>query len=427
MNTTQDQTIHTEKTELKINMGIALLMGKKFYDQNPMTIFIRETLQHSLDAQSTKIEIDANPDYDPEGNPILKITVKDNGTGIDDIQKYFLTVGEPGKKNAENSIGGFGLAKLAIISMDNWSLTSLDGTITRDILLNSLPIDPQTSTGCILSAETKSFNKYNWQPELTTILRLTSTPPRTEIIFNGETIEKVQLKKYTLPSGKQIAMVSESESNKNLYTSNQMIIRLNGLPQFYRNVYAEDQSSNYIYDIRTNLTPYDDNYPLTATREATNQPYTNEINSIINEIAGMSRDKQKAEKEVLIHRRIINDNTCLAGTATLKDLKKYAWYIKTYTRYIHQIAELMGENPHQFKTGLAMGIEASILAGMNHGNEFYINPTMYSHGDKAGLLELSMHEFTHYYQSAHYDSYALKYGEIATKVLTGIFNKTFRQ
>ena len=415
------QTNHTEKTELKINMGIALLMGKKFYDQSPMVIFIRETLQNSLDAQSTLIEINANEDTDEEGNRILNITVKDNGTGIDDIQKYFLTVGEPGKKNAENSIGGFGLAKLAIISMDDWKLTSLDGTITRDILINSLPIDPQTSTGCILSAQTISYNKYNWQSELTTILKLTHTSAR--IYFNDELIQQVQTKNYTLPSGKMVKMIDTT----GLYTNNQIIIRLNGLPQFYRNVYAEDQSDNYIFDIYTSLTPYDEDYPLTATREATNQPHTDEINSIINEIAGMSRDKQKAEKELIINSRIINDTTCLAGTATLKDLKKYAWYIKTYTRYIHQIAELMGEDPNQFKTGLAMGIEASILAGMNHGSEFYINPIYYEHGNKAAVLELSIHEFTHYYQSAHYDSYSVKYGEIATKVLTGIFNKTFRQ
>jgi hypothetical protein len=419
--TNQDQpTGNQTPTELKVDMSIIFQLGKKLYTQSPEIVFIRETVQNSLDARATNIEINANTEDDK-----LTLQVKDNGTGISNYSEYFLTLGGSTKRDTAGTIGGFGIAKLAIMAMDDWKIESLDGTITRQILIDHAPKDPESCEGCIVTGETKTYSRYYYDENIRTLLKLIKT--EATIIYNGDRILPIETENYTTPNGNQIKRIIR---NRGLNIINNVIIRLNGLPQFYRQIYIEGNiEDNYIYDIQTDESPYSENYPISANREATNQPHTSTISEIANEITKLSRDHAKLQKETRANIRLINESIALSGNATLKDLKTYAWHIKTYTRYIHQILSLLNETPEDYHYGLTIGGENPEVIGMycRDHRSFFINPEKVTHGNKSQILEIATHEVTHIYEESHYDSYAYKYGEIAAKVLTGIFNKTFRQ
>ena len=420
---TQDQA-NAQPTSLKIDMSVIMLLGRKLYTQNQYIVFVRETLQNSIDADATRIDITTNALTDPEGKEILKIQVIDNGDGISDFQKYFLTLGGSTKRTENNNmVGGFGIAKLAIMSMRNWSITSLDGTITRDILTEGLPIDKARSDkGCSIIAESDDF-KWYYNEEIKDFLKLLNC--RAQIFYNSELIKPLNLENVTIeniPDG--ILKIVDGKLER---SDNQVIVRLNGIPQFFKSVYMENEKNNYIYDIQTNEDPYATNYPMNASREGLNEKTAEYslLQTITNGLTRMSQEKTKAEKEIKANVRQISTNQVLAGNRTKKDLKTYAWHIKTYTRYLKQIAELMDDNTN-YLYGLT---DDPQVAGMYASDKyaFFINPDHIQAMDKGNVLEIAMHEYAHTRHPNHYHEYSTFYGMIVQKVLNGIFDKTFRQ
>jgi hypothetical protein len=116
--------------KLSVDLSIIQMLGEKLYSQGKAMVFVKECLQNSLDANARNISVEFATEYNID---VIKII--DDGDGIKDFQNHFATIGGS-YKNKEGAIGGFGIAKLAIMAMDDWYVTSIQGTLTKDMLYN---------------------------------------------------------------------------------------------------------------------------------------------------------------------------------------------------------------------------------------------------------------------------------------------------
>ncbi len=404
--------------KLSVDMSVIFLLGDKLYKQNKALVFLRECIQNSLDAHSTKIDVKVECHDDT-----VFIIVTDNGEGIQDFEKYFLTIGGSSKRDTLGSIGGFGIAKLAIMAMDDWSIQSQNGMVSRDILLANSDIDQSLAipNGCIVTGKTKQA--WNIESRLLEYLTLINAE-NVCIIFNGEIIKSIQT--ITMQLGNNLTVEKIDTLNKFTF-SNNFIIRLNGLPMFYDSVYFGDNNpnDNYLFDVWSDLTPYDDNYPFNANRESlTDSPVADEYRLTREKIQSLVKENAELQKQTKSNLRI-EDGHALGGTFTKKDLKKYSWFFYTFSRYINQILDLVSsESYHRFTIGLSND-DSFQACYFPENKSFLLNPVGLNH-DKSLLLSLAMHEVTHTFIQAHYEEFSTKHTEIITRVLSGIADRTFR-
>ena len=81
--------------------------------------FLRELVQNSLDAGSTRIEVDFAHTAPPEGAGMATVTVADNGEGMNElvIDKYLLTLFASSKERDLTKIGKFGIGFVSIFAI----------------------------------------------------------------------------------------------------------------------------------------------------------------------------------------------------------------------------------------------------------------------------------------------------------------------
>jgi hypothetical protein len=118
----------TKKLDIKINQSIISILGRKLYQSEFSMVVLRELIQNSLDANSTAIKIDFSDNI---------MIVSDNGSGIEKIEGLLDTIGESIKDNTNlETIGGYGLAKLAIFGCKTWEFKSISGSFSNGFIYN---------------------------------------------------------------------------------------------------------------------------------------------------------------------------------------------------------------------------------------------------------------------------------------------------
>jgi hypothetical protein len=245
-----------KKAELKLDEGIVSQLGEKLYSQPMSWVLIRELFQNALDAGATEIEVDT--DFSD------RLTVTDNGSGMEyeTMINTFLTLGGSSKDREKVIVGGFGIAKLAIFSCDDFDVSSKGFRLTKKILsahkkLEKYEDDGKTrvsvSKTCFLNGEQKMFVWF---------LRCIDRDGLT-IYLNGERVSRINT------VGSELGFLCIDYYTTTYYP--QTLVRSNGLPLFTRSTseyYPEDSLHIcYLMDVNTELTPYDKDYPFTVTRD----------------------------------------------------------------------------------------------------------------------------------------------------------------
>jgi HSP90 family molecular chaperone len=235
-------------------LDIIPLLGEKIYSGNLGEIVLRESIQNSLDARSTKIEVTLTND----GNT-WTLVVTDNGIGIDDYNDHFLKIGgsEDYKRNhTDNSIiGGFGLAKLAFFACQEWKVESKGWEVNKYIAENQLPFEScefNQGTRITLTIPDRkvSWGYTSWIKEYLSLINRPVT-----FTFNGEEIAPFQWSNSFFGS--------ETLKTGNTQRNGHILVRLNDLPTFYK--WISGLENTVLLDFHSSLSPYDEGYPLIAS------------------------------------------------------------------------------------------------------------------------------------------------------------------
>jgi hypothetical protein len=392
--------------KLSVDMSIIPNLGAKLYEQDLMTVVVKECLQNSLDANASEVWLTIKD----EGDGDFRVTIADNGDGILDFAKHMATIGGT-YKNKEGSIGGFGVAKLAIMSMKSWKITSISGALSMDILLADQDIDTNevTQNGTVVTGLCP--NKY-WQPErrISEWLQLCDFRG-ADVYLNGKLVVK-----------KPMTEVSVLEKTILQYEGeNYVVCRLNGLVMFKSQYYLQFQMDNgkgYIYDIETSLTPYDDGYPLNATRESLSKDSEHHasFNNVKETITTMRNNSMRMEKK-------LNDalfyspkyDAYYSGDMEDSEIKSNLSLLKKWRKIVESVLDVCGYNPASYR--YAIGSRHDCKAAYMPESEAFIIDTNSSTLDKADMLLVAIHEICHIKEEYHDADFVAEYQRLMHMII----------
>jgi hypothetical protein len=415
----------TKTAAFSTALDIIPLLGEKIYSGNLGEIVLRESIQNSLDARSTLIEVTLTND----GNT-WTLVVTDNGLGIDDYNDHFLKIGgsEDYKRNhTDNSIiGGFGLAKLAFFACEYWKVESKGYEVNKDIAENQLPFaacdfNEGTRITLVIPDRKVSWGYTSWIKEYLSLINRPVT-----FIFNGEEITPFSWS----------TSYFGSETLKTGYTqrNGHILVRLNDLPTFYK--WISGLENTVLLDFHSSLSPYDEGYPLIASRDSFKE--STEEGQILKAFEGklseFIRENKKLEEEkraaitrsgvkVMVAGKVREVITI--GEVNPELIKENTFTLATYARYIKQICEIQ---PYLNFECLSFGVTCSNefeACFMPNAKLFVINIS--EARKKGNILSLALHELTHYMgYDAHNESYSCALTGLTSKVLAKIEEKEFR-
>lgn len=384
---------------LQVDMSTTLLLGEKLYTQSPSLVFLRETLQNSIDAGSTCIDILAFSD-----SAGYSIEVIDNGEGIEDMQGYFLKLG--GSHKNEGAIGGYGIAKLAIIGMAEWEIDSLEGRITREALLAGENIDPIfRRQGCRVYARS---NKSSWGMRNSHLhfLKSCEFSPDLTVTYNHEVITPYATEKLTLG----VSKISEIGA-----PTSTMIIRNQGLVQFMDSLYIEDDFvPAYVYDVVPECTPYDEEYPFTASREGLRGKELDRYQNIRKQIVEIHSEHKRVEEEIrsrlFSHESgFVRDSSC-----TDEDIIAYTHELTLWKKTVHNVLRIAGDEKHY---GFGLTLREDIVGAFVSATDTFLCNPQNMDFRKSSLISLAIHEVTHTAHSGHYEDFANAQTNLTKQVL----------
>ena len=416
--------------ELQVDLGVVLLLGKDLYTQDRGMVFLRECMQNSLDAGSTRIDVRMiGGEY---GSHPITIEVEDDGCGIADYEKFFLTIGGSTKQKEAGSIGGFGIAKLAIIAMDDWKVYSKDGFIEREMLFSALNKDDSVSyPGCKVVGHLEG-GWYGAKRKMVNYLKMIDTD--CHIFFNGEEIQPYKTSVCVF-SGKEgeYRLKKIFDENGEVIDDDHIWVRLNGLPQYPKHYFQPGHEACYLYDVKTDKLAYDEEYPLMPNREefkssSESSLFHNTYMAFTNQIAL----EMKIQEINDLNARIVNGYVWLNGVdeAFWSDSanSRIFYKFKEYCEYIINMRpDLFPRDRYMFGMTDEDIVKGQYLKTEIDGNEviaLLINPVTVD-GGNGHILSVALHEVTHTQYSSHYDSFAdlntELTGQLFTDMLTGKF------
>lgn len=394
--------ISTTEARLKMDDGIVMQLGTKLYTQPTWWVLIKELLQNAMDANATEIKINTNfSDY---------IDFKDNGCGMteDQLLNTFLTVGGTDKNHRENTIGGFGIAKLAIFSCDNFTVQSGHYALTKDILLNHKPLEfnEYAIPGTFVSVHKN--NLFSWAGVQDLMWYLGTVDRDITIFLNEEEISPFPVRTSYLSEYGEVKSV-ESQRKGNY----EILVRLNGLPLFKQWITGTGIESFpgelYLFDVESDLSPYDEEYPFNVTRESFTEgsAYAEKLACLSKNVFENIRDAQNIEevKKRAVYKveshgiwSMYNPNI---NDQSLKVLKEFRKYIEILFMLDGREADcefgLLGANNEYVNAAYSPGEG-------DRPNVFYVSDSVKQ--DPATLAALAIHEYTHVDYRGHYEEFA---------------------
>jgi len=276
------------KARTTIDPDLIALLGRKLYSSHPIPIVVRELLQNSVDACSRANimpEIALKVDIRHIGNDkyITTITCRDNGIGmdIDELLNKFLCLGGTGKTDirTKQTVGGFGIAKAAIMSGCYWSVRTHDLFVSSRYVSQDLDVaereyvDGTTVKVIITENPTYATNRevarmiygsdvdidFTYRREGPYSLGKNFNDPHAGLLLPAKRIEEV-----TGWTGYSVDPVENPLFNISGYS----LFRLNGLVQFSRDkVWGSDRQINLIVELTSTALPSSKEFPMSMSRE----------------------------------------------------------------------------------------------------------------------------------------------------------------
>lgn len=303
---------------IRVSNRILKLVGQNLYTVAPVfPVTVRELLQNSHDAQQSRgSDKPIQFIFRRLKNGDIELICDDSGIGMDKatIKDKFLVLGETGK---EEGVGGFGVAKAAIIlACDKWELHTRDNRYSSDLVeLDSDVVSDEEREGCridLLYSDQKNSRTFpSYSSFSAAMIYLATSAAKsvvrfenqvedgttrvTDVVVDGlhtndkQLLEEIndgknRIRLYCVPitKTKMDFFYEKYSSDYDVDIENRIIYRLNGLTQFVEYSYGNDSNFNIVVDITTNTRPDEADYPFTLSRE--------EINATL---SGLLKDKIK--------------------------------------------------------------------------------------------------------------------------------------
>jgi len=341
MNSTNEVISNEIISTLSVDIRLLKLMGEKLYSGHPLWIVTRELLQNSRDACITsnspdshiKITLEINPDY-------YIIICEDNGIGMssEDILNKFLCLGRSGKDNGD-SVGGFGIAKAAILSCDEWVIESRDNYLD-DSMLGYSPIKKiEYRQGTKITVRLNKDNSWYENTNITraigvVLLSEIGVDTTLQVIDNHSDNSHI----YSCNNGFINGLKHKHEGDywkmylinledhSELYNPfiNKDIFRLNGLVQYIENVYS-DRKTTIVTDFTItndmNIRPEDKLYPFSMSRESITSRYNGDVYKHIryyNENASTAKiESRQTEDNIYLEEGGFNYGEVIMGSGSI--------------------------------------------------------------------------------------------------------------
>jgi len=396
-----------KKAELKLDEGVVSQLGDKLYSQPMSWVLIRELMQNAIDAGATRIDVDT--DFQD------KLTVTDNGCGMEyeTMIDTFLTLGGSEKDRSKTIVGGFGIAKLAIFSCDDFCVSSKGLRLTKEILSKHKRLQKYQDSGhTAVAVEKQGFLSGN-EKELRWFLKCIDRED-VEIYLNGDRVSKI--------------VVNDSEFgilNVEYYTTSyypMTLVRSNGLPLFTRSTsqYFPDDIKNvcFLFDVNTDLTPYDANYPFTVTRDGFSKSgtfmsdHSKMVSTINRYYDGLKNDRKKKREN-----RRFNDQLGSWEAYNPQVNKNVVDHFLKFKKIFDLLMELdkYEGKPVEFEIVGESDEAEEVRESDDQEKQIVSVPHDVETDEK--LLGLAIHLYCHVVESEnHYDGFANKITEMIEKV-----------
>jgi len=405
--TTQTQTIKTSPELIK-------LLGEKLYSLPLPIILLRELIQNSIDASKLdkkpiKVNLDCSRDK-------FALIVQDSGCGMDEdvLLNTFLSIGASLKQ--DNSIGGFGIAKVSIFTSDNWYVKTTGGYID-----DSLEYNPSinTSVGTKIGIESNYSGYLPYHP-----LMILSTCNFNDIwvkldgkkvknYVGFKRIETLYLSGMTINISLAKAINAHNEK-----LSDKIIYRINGLTQFIDHLYDMPDNISGKFNVIVDFSGIaykakDDSYPFTMSREGITYSLKSRIleavNGFLSDNYSITREDENSREKIRVIRgyRLSYSSTSyveLMKKPHLDMLRVFETIAKTIAPYI--------------EVGLTDDMEVNaFIRGLS---VIYINP--YNLSDVMSkdfisavysLTHLAIHELSHRESKNHNESFTMEEGRLS--------------
>lgn len=267
------------KARMTVDPRLLRLIGDKLYSSHPLPIVVRELLQNARDAcvrkgTETKVRIAIKHHY--QDGEYFIVECEDRGIGMTESQLLndFLCLGNTSKIDDEGAVGGFGIAKAAIMRNPEWSVHTLDNYVDQKIIYEGGEIQKTDYLDGTKVTVKITDPVYRWTLYHTLqMIYLSDIDVDLEANYrdhnyndphagwkNWEKSKMYADENWEAYKFDEVNMFGEEISGISVF-------RLSGLAQFVNQSYS-NRKFNIVVDIKTNnLRPDDKEYPFTLSRE----------------------------------------------------------------------------------------------------------------------------------------------------------------
>jgi len=282
------------KAQMSIDPALISLLGRKLYSSHPLQIIVRELLQNSVDACKNihpyiRIEVQTKKICKPEEEFFTIITCTDSGCGMseDVLINKFLCLGGTTKSDGE-TVGGFGIAKAAIMSGIWWSVHTHDLYVSSKMVMNGADVKKTNYIeGTIVKVVLKGYIYSSDISDMTQMIygsdvnvhfilkcfhRYGSSINEYEDLYTGLTQRKTFLTSEMAWVGSGVEPIKTPFST----IEGKTFIRFKNLVQFIKSrTYGSERKINLIVDFDSLLSPDKRDFPFSMSRESISNPDIN--------------------------------------------------------------------------------------------------------------------------------------------------------
>lgn len=387
--------------QIVINSDLIRMLGKKLYSLPHPVILVRELFQNAIDACSNSSKAKIEFTFDSNAHTII---CKDTGIGMSEhiLLDVFLSIGSSYKLGG--SIGGFGIAKVAIFACVKWSVQTTCGYIDETLQFNP---NFRTKVGTIVTCQLDDNDMYYHSYEAQKFICSSNwNSKQIKVFFNDKPIKPLKsIYEYATDS----YTVSMSKGIENLRKTN--VFRIHGLTQFCGNRYDNTDDINMVVDVECSYKPTDDKYPFNMSRESLESSIRHDINARIESIL---TDKYSNANKIADGNTKYTDKV-IRGIA-LHYYKPIGELNSLRNRRIAQLFfEICNIVPHDRLSGMpGLTNNPECIACISDKTQCYINPDNIKFESIEGLIlvlwHIACHEIAHQTEDYHNEGFTSQEG-----------------